>query len=166
MTKLHLSDLKKIKETIIITETQSEKVVIIDKIKPNIDKLGRSYGTGKRKNAIARIWVKRGKGVITINGKNIAQYFVRPALESLIREPLIVANLNDQMDVTCTVKGGGHSGQAGSIRHGVAKALVEFDPELRSLFKSKHLLTRDSRVVERKKPGQPKARKKTQFSKR
>jgi small subunit ribosomal protein S9 len=162
MTKLNLADLKKIKNNV---DTLDAKEVPGVK-KPNIDKLGRAYSTGKRKNAISRVWVKRGKGVITVNGKNVSEYFARAALESLIRQPLETAKLNDGMDVICTVKGGGHSGQAGSIKHGVAKALVEFNPELRPLFKEDKFLTRDSRVVERKKPGQPKARKKTQFSKR
>ena len=163
MIKLDLSELKKSKEN--LSDIKSEERPVVQK-KPNIDKLGRSYGTGKRKNAVSRVWIKRGKGLITVNTKNVSEYFVRSALESLIREPLNIANLGDQIDVICTVKGGGHSGQAASIRHGVSKALVEFDPELRMLFKSHKFLTRDSRVVERKKPGQRKARKKTQFSKR
>ena len=162
MTTLNLSDLKKIKEDL---DNKAEAKVEAPK-SPKTDKLGRSYGTGSRKNSVSRVWVKRGKGVITINGKNISEYFVRPSLQSLIIQPIAEAKILDQVDVTCTVEGGGHSGQAGSIRHGIAKALVEFDPALRVTFKSHQFLTRDSRVVERKKYGQRKARKKTQFSKR
>lgn len=162
MIKLNLSDLKKVQDSL---ENSNAVVDNIQK-KANIDKLGRAYATGKRKNSVARVWIKRGKGLVTVNGKDLDKYFPRELLKKLSVEALRVTNMLDQIDVFCTVQGGGNSGQAGSIRHGLAKALIEFDPELRPILKASKLLTRDSRVVERKKPGQRKARKKTQFSKR
>ena len=131
-----------------------------------LDSLGRAYATGKRKDAIARVWVKPGPGKITVNGKDIEQYFARPVLRMILRQPLETAERTDQYDVVCTVSGGGLSGQAGAVRHGLSKALTHYEPELRSVLKKGGFLTRDSRVVERKKYGRAKARKSFQFSKR
>lgn len=134
--------------------------------KPNRDKQGRSYATGKRKDAVARVWIKPGKGNITINEKSIDQYFARPVLKMIINQPFEVANRVNEFDVVCTVKGGGLSGQAGAIKHGISKALNEYEPELRAVLKKAGFLTRDDRVVERKKFGKAKARRSYQFSKR
>ncbi|NWH08508.1 MAG: 30S ribosomal protein S9 [Alphaproteobacteria bacterium] len=134
--------------------------------KPKLDKLGRAYATGKRKNAVARVWVKRGKGAITINGREEGVYFARPVLRLLIHQPLLITNREGQYDVMITVNGGGLSGQAGAVRHGLSKALTLHEPELRSILKKVGFLTRDSRVVERKKYGRAKARRSFQFSKR
>ncbi|MBO5443718.1 MAG: 30S ribosomal protein S9 [Alphaproteobacteria bacterium] len=134
--------------------------------KANRDKQGRSYATGKRKDAVARVWIKPGKGNITINEKSIDQYFARPVLKMIINQPFEVANRENEFDVICTVKGGGLSGQAGAIKHGIAKALNEYEPELRTVLKKAGFLTRDARVVERKKFGKAKARRSYQFSKR
>jgi len=133
---------------------------------PKRDSFGRSYATGRRKDAVARVWVKPGKGEISINGKKAAQYFARPVLRMLITQPFLVADRYNQFDVFCTVTGGGLSGQAGAVRHGISRALVNYDPELRSILKVAGFLTRDSRVVERKKYGRAKARRRFQFSKR
>ncbi len=134
--------------------------------KANRDKQGRSYATGKRKDAVARVWIKPGKGNVTINDKSIDQYFARPVLKMIINQPFEVANRENEFDVVCTVKGGGLSGQAGAIKHGIAKALNEYEPELRTVLKKAGFLTRDARVVERKKFGKAKARRSYQFSKR
>ena len=131
-----------------------------------LDKQGRAYATGKRKNAVARVWIKPGHGKMTVNGKDFSQYFARPVLQMLLRQPLGVANRADQYDVMATVAGGGLSGQAGAVRHGISKALTYFEPELRGPLKKGGFLTRDSRVVERKKYGRMKARRSFQFSKR
>jgi small subunit ribosomal protein S9 len=131
-----------------------------------IDKQGRSYGTGRRKTATARVWVKRGTGKITVNGKDIADYFARPVLRLMIRQPLEAAKRESELDVVCTVKGSGLTGQAGAVRHGIARAIVEFEPELRTAMRPQKLLTRDPRAVERKKYGKAKARRSFQFSKR
>lgn len=131
-----------------------------------IDKLGRSYGTGRRKTATARVWVKRGTGKITVNGKTIEEYFARPVLRLMIRQPLEAAKRETEIDVVCTVAGSGLTGQAGAVRHGIARALVEFEPELRVAMRPQKLLTRDPRAVERKKYGKAKARRSFQFSKR
>jgi small subunit ribosomal protein S9 len=133
---------------------------------PQRDAQGRSYATGKRKNAVARVWVKPGKGKITINGRDQQIYFARPVLRMMIQQPFQVANRTGQFDVECTVTGGGLSGQAGAVRHGISKALTLFEPELRPSLKSGGFLTRDPRVVERKKYGRAKARRSFQFSKR
>ena len=130
------------------------------------DKKGRSYATGKRKDAVARVWVMPGKGNITINDKSMDEYFARPVLKMVINQPFVVANRENEFDVVCTVKGGGLSGQAGAIKHGIAKALNEYEPELRTVLKQAGFLTRDDRVVERKKYGKAKARLSYQFSKR
>ncbi len=131
-----------------------------------IDDLGRAYATGKRKTAVARVWIKPGNGKITVNGKDQADYFGRPVLQMIIKQPLIAAERDNQFDVVCTVKGSGPSGQAGAVRHGISKALTCFEPELRGVLKKGGFLTRDSRAVERKKYGRAKARKSFQFSKR
>ncbi len=133
---------------------------------PKIDKLGRAYATGRRKTATARVWIKRGTGKITINGKDQSVYFARPVLRMMIRQPLEIAKRETEFDVECTVAGSGLSGQAGAVRHGIARALVAFEPETRASMKPNKFLTRDSRAVERKKYGKAKARRSFQFSKR
>ena len=135
-------------------------------IKPVLDAQGRSYATGKRKNAVARVWIKSGSGNLSINGKAIKDYFSRPVLNMLVHQPLELTNKKMNVDTVITVSGGGLSGQAGAIRHGISKALSLLDPNLRSILKSEGLLTRDSRIVERKKYGRRKARRRYQFSKR
>jgi small subunit ribosomal protein S9 len=131
-----------------------------------IDQHGRSYATGRRKNAIARVWLKRGGGRITINGKDQSVYFARPVLQMIINQPFGVADRNGQYDVIATVTGGGLSGQAGAVRHGISQALTRYEPDLRPGLKSHGFLTRDPRAVERKKYGKAKARRSFQFSKR
>lgn len=133
---------------------------------PKIDAQGRSYATGKRKNAIARVWIKPGSGKILVNGKTGPEYFARPVLQMIVGQPFKAANRISQYDVWCTVAGGGLSGQAGAVRHGISQALTFFEPDLRGVLKQGGFLTRDSRVVERKKYGQAKARRRFQFSKR
>jgi small subunit ribosomal protein S9 len=133
---------------------------------PKIDAQGRAYATGKRKNAVARVWIKPGKGAITINGRDQEIYFARPVLRMMIAQPLQVADRLGQFDVVCTVEGSGLSGQAGAVRHGISKALTYYEPALRGVLKPHGFLTRDSRVVERKKYGKAKARRSFQFSKR
>jgi small subunit ribosomal protein S9 len=135
-------------------------------VEPKIDAQGRSYATGKRKNAVARVWLKRGHGKITVNGRPQETYFARPVLRMLLRQPFETANRTDQYDVVATVKGGGLSGQAGAVRHGISKALTFYEPDLRRPLKAGGFLTRDPRVVERKKYGKAKARRSFQFSKR
>ena len=135
-------------------------------VKPVLDAQGRSYATGKRKNAVARVWIKSGSGNLSINGKAIKEYFSRPVLNMLVHQPLELTNKKMNVDTVITVSGGGLSGQAGAIRHGISKALSLLDPNLRSILKSEGLLTRDSRIVERKKYGRRKARRRYQFSKR
>ncbi|HEY1504207.1 MAG TPA: 30S ribosomal protein S9 [Stellaceae bacterium] len=133
---------------------------------PKLDAQGRAYATGKRKNAVARVWVKPGTGKITINGRDSPIYFARPVLRMLINQPFAIVNRLGQFDVNCTVIGGGLSGQAGAVRHGISKALLNYEPGLRPALKAQGFLTRDSRVVERKKYGKAKARRSFQFSKR
>ncbi|MHA1601149.1 MAG: 30S ribosomal protein S9 [Alphaproteobacteria bacterium] len=137
-----------------------------DMPEPKRDAQGRSYATGKRKNAIARVWIKPGSGSITVNGRGQEIYFQRPVLRMLIGQPFQVSDRDNQFDVVCTVTGGGLSGQAGAVRHGISKALTLYEPELRPVLKKGGFLTRDSRVVERKKYGKAKARRSFQFSKR
>ena len=134
--------------------------------KRQVDELGRAYATGKRKNAVARVWLKAGSGLIKINNKVSDDYFARPVLRMLINQPLVAADRVDQFDIICSVTGGGLSGQAGAIRHGISKCLVNFEPEVKKALKPGGFLTRDSRVVERKKYGRAKARRSFQFSKR
>ena len=147
-----------------------QKEAVVPEVKalpePKIDKLGRSYATGKRKDAIARVWIKPGTGKITVNGRDNLVYFARPVLRMLINQPFGVANRQDQYDVFCTVKGGGLSGQAGAVRHGISKALTYYEPALRPALKAEGFMTRDARIVERKKYGRKKARRSFQFSKR
>ena len=126
----------------------------------------RTYGTGRRKDAVARVWLTRGSGKIVVNGKDLAQYFARPVLRMILRQPLIAVNRDGQFDVVVTVAGGGLSGQAGAVRHGISKALLAYEPSLRPVLKQGGFLTRDPRTVERKKYGRPKARRSFQFSKR
>jgi small subunit ribosomal protein S9 len=133
---------------------------------PQRDALGRSYATGKRKDAVARVWIKPGSGKVTVNGKEINAYFARPVLQMILRQPFTVAGVEDQFDVMATVKGGGLSGQAGAVKHGISVALQRYEPTLRGALKAAGFLTRDSRVVERKKFGRRKARRSFQFSKR
>jgi small subunit ribosomal protein S9 len=133
---------------------------------PKIDAQGRSYATGKRKNAVARVWIKPGAGRVTVNGRELEVYFARPVLRMIISQPFLVADRLGQFDVVCTVVGGGLSGQAGAVRHGISKALTFYEPGLRPALKAGGFLTRDSRVVERKKYGRAKARRSFQFSKR
>jgi small subunit ribosomal protein S9 len=133
---------------------------------PKIDAQGRSYATGKRKNAVARVWIKPGKGTITINGRDQAIYFARPVLRMMIAQPMELSDRQGQFDVVATVEGSGLSGQAGAIRHAISKALTYYEPGLRAVLKPHGLLTRDPRVVERKKYGKAKARRSFQFSKR
>jgi len=131
-----------------------------------VDKLGRAYATGRRKDAVARVWIKPGKGSITVNGRDQEVYFARPTLRLVINQPFSVAGREGQYDVVATVKGGGLSGQAGAVKHGISQALAKFEPALRAAVKAAGFLTRDSRVVERKKYGRAKARRSFQFSKR
>jgi len=143
----------------VVTEQQAPK-------EPVRDELGRSYATGKRKDAVARVWVKPGKGKVTVNGKEMAAYFARPVLQMVIGQPFDVAGVAGEFDVMATVKGGGLSGQAGAVKHGISKALSLYNPEVRPALKAAGFLTRDARVVERKKYGKRKARRSFQFSKR
>ena len=152
-----LDDLSKLKVD------DNEETVVNE---PKIDALGRSYATGRRKESTARVWVKRGTGKISINGKEMVNYFARPVLQMQLNFVFDVTERKDQFDVIATVKGGGLSGQAGAVRHGLSRALCLFEPELRKPLKTAGMLTRDSRVVERKKYGRAKARKSFQFSKR
>ena len=133
---------------------------------PVRDELGRSYATGKRKDAVARVWIKPGTGKVTVNGKDMSAYFARPVLQMILRQPFTVAGVVDQFDVMATVTGGGLSGQAGAVKHGIAQALTKYEPALRTTVKREGFLTRDSRTVERKKYGRAKARRSFQFSKR
>ena len=133
---------------------------------PKSDPQGRAYGTGRRKNAVARVWIKPGNGKLTVNGRVGSDYFARPVLQMVINQPFEGANRKAQYDVWCTVKGGGLSGQAGAVRHGISRALINFEPDLRPVLKKGGFLTRDARVVERKKYGKRKARRSFQFSKR
>ena len=135
-------------------------------VQPQIDEHGRSYATGKRKDAVARVWIKPGLGKITVNGREVERYFARPVLRMMISQPFDVADRAGKYDVMATVTGGGLSGQAGAVRHGISKALTLYEPALRPVLKREGFLTRDSRVVERKKFGRRKARRSFQFSKR
>jgi small subunit ribosomal protein S9 len=135
-------------------------------VQPKRDEFGRSYATGKRKNAVARVWIKPGNGKIEVNGRDSPVYFARPVLRMLLNQPFVVTDRLGQFDVSCTVTGGGLSGQAGAVRHGISRALTFYEPGLRPILKHGGFLTRDSRVVERKKYGKAKARRSFQFSKR
>lgn len=160
MATKKIESLKDIKSA---TSVETESKSVRKSVK---DKQGRAYATGKRKDAVARVWIMPGKGNITINSKSIDEYFARPVLKMVINQPFSITNRENEFDVICTVKGGGLSGQAGAIKHGISKALNEYEPELRSVLKQAGFLTRDDRVVERKKYGKAKARRSYQFSKR
>ena len=144
----------------------AEVAVELAPAEPQRDELGRSYATGKRKDAVARVWIKPGSGKVTVNGKDMDAYFARPVLQMILRQPFTVAGVEGEFDVMATVKGGGLSGQAGAVKHGISKALQLYEPSLRPALKAAGFLTRDSRVVERKKYGRRKARRSFQFSKR
>ncbi|MEO3429850.1 30S ribosomal protein S9 [Pelagibius sp. CAU 1746] len=156
-----LSDLGELAEATGVTPEAAAETV-----EPQRDAQGRSYATGKRKDAVARVWIKPGSGQISVNGKDQTVYFARPVLRMILAQPFLVADRTGQFDVVCTVKGGGLSGQAGAVRHGISKALTLYEPGLRPVLKRGGFLTRDSRVVERKKYGRAKARRSFQFSKR
>lgn len=141
-------------------------VLVETTVEPKIDNLGRSYGTGRRKSSVARVWIKPGSGRMTVNGKAVTEYFARPTLQMHALSPFAIANRLNQYDLFCTVTGGGLSGQAGAVRHGLTRALMAFEPGLRPALKQAGFVTRDSRVVERKKYGRAKARRSFQFSKR
>ena len=147
-------------------ETPSAPVQTMPLREQILDKQGRAYATGRRKNAIARVWLKPGNGTITINGRDQTVYFARPTLRLVLNQTFGVAGREGQYDIVATVKGGGLSGQAGAVKHGIAQALTRYEPSLRAAVKAAGFLTRDSRVVERKKYGKAKARKSFQFSKR
>ena len=160
-----LADLKSITGT---ADSAPEAIVAeeVGPVEPQIDPQGRSYATGRRKNAVARVWLKPGAGRVLVNGRTIEVYFARPVLRMIINQPIEVAGRERQYDVICTVTGGGLSGQAGAVRHGISHALIRYEPSLRPVLKKNGFLTRDSRVVERKKYGKAKARRSFQFSKR
>ena len=168
--KAKLADLKKemtAVEAPVVAETPAEKPVEAAPVRqPKKDKFGRSQAVGKKKNAIARVFIKLGKGKITVNGREMDKYFPRPVLQMVIKQPFAITNRENQFDVDCTICGGGLSGQAYALRHGISRCLDLFEPELHTTLKKAGFLTRDSRIVERKKPGLSKARKRFQFSKR
>jgi small subunit ribosomal protein S9 len=149
-----------------VAEGTPEPVEILAPREPVRDDLGRSYATGKRKDAVARVWLKPGSGRVSVNGKDQDAYFARPVLRLILRQPMQIAGVEGQFDVVATVKGGGLTGQAGAVKHGISKALQLYEPSLRGALKAAGFLTRDSRVVERKKYGKRKARRSFQFSKR
>ena len=158
-----LEDLGKVKTGVEPGQAEADLPIISE---PKIDEMGRSYATGKRKNAVARIWIKPGSGSIMVNGRVSDTYFARPVLRMIINQPFEISDRKGHYDVFCTVTGGGLSGQAGAVRHGIAKALTLFEPQLRAPLKKAGFLTRDARAVERKKYGKRKARRSFQFSKR
>ena len=162
--KIGLEDLKDAVEGTAPETPVSDEAAVLPE--PKIDQNGRAYATGKRKNAIARVWIKPGSGNITVNGREVERFFARPVLRMIINQPFEVAGRAGQYDVMCTVSGGGLSGQAGAVRHGISRALTYYEPALRSVLKKGGFLTRDARVVERKKYGRRKARRSFQFSKR
>ena len=157
-----LSDLSELGEATGVVQAAEPE----DSNEPKIDAQGRAYATGKRKNAVARVWIKPGSGRVSVNGRDLEQYFARPVLRMIIDQPFQVAGRGNQYDVLSTVTGGGLSGQAGAVRHGISQALIRYEPKLRPALKQGGFLTRDSRVVERKKYGKRKARRSFQFSKR
>lgn len=164
-----LGDLKDLVEggaVAVTTDPAAPTAAAAAPVEPKIDAQGRAYATGKRKNAIARVWIKPGTGKVIVNGREMEVYFARPVLRMLINQPFSVTEREGQFDVMCTATGGGLSGQAGAVRHGISKALLAYEPTLRPVLKKGGFLTRDSRVVERKKYGRAKARRSFQFSKR
>ena len=162
-TQERTGSLADLKDAVVNTVLVQQEVIVRE---PKRDQFGRAYATGRRKDAVARVWVKPGKGEIIVNGRPVTRYFARPVLQMLLNQPFQVTNREGEFDVFCTVTGGGLSGQAGAVRHGISKALTYFEPELRAVLKKGGFLTRDSRVVERKKYGKAKARRSFQFSKR
>ncbi|MDH5453096.1 MAG: 30S ribosomal protein S9 [Paracoccaceae bacterium] len=156
-----LDDLKSV-----VAGTPAAEAAVVEPRTAQRDALGRAYATGKRKDAVARVWIKPGSGKVVVNGKEMATYFARPVLQMILRQPFTVAGVDGEFDVMATVAGGGLSGQAGAVKHGISKALQLYEPSLRPALKAAGFLTRDSRVVERKKYGKAKARKSFQFSKR
>jgi small subunit ribosomal protein S9 len=163
--KVSLNELKGALNTPVVNAVVTSGEVKREYVR-KVDGLGRSYATGKRKDAVARVWIKAGSGKVVINGQTQEVYFKRAVLRMMLNQPFQVTNRENSFDVICTIKGGGLSGQAGALKHGISKALVGFEPELRAVLKKEGFLTRDSRVVERKKYGKPKARRSFQFSKR
>lgn len=161
-----MADLQDLKELTGEAANAAVAAEATEERKPVVDDQGRSYATGKRKDAVARVWVKPGSGKVTVNGRDQETYFARPTLRLIVNQPFQVAGRENQYDVVATVKGGGLSGQAGAVKHGISKALQLAEPELRAALKAAGFLTRDSRVVERKKYGKAKARRSFQFSKR
>ena len=157
-----MADLTSLAELGTVAKAEPAAPVHVQKL----DKQGRAYATGKRKDAIARVWVKPGSGKITVNEKEFVAYFARPVLQMILKQPIVAANRDGQFDIVATVTGGGLSGQAGAVRHGISKALTYYEPGLRGVLKKGGFLTRDSRTVERKKYGKAKARRSFQFSKR
>ena len=155
-----------LQQRVVPTAPPTPTAPLPEELAPQRDALGRSYATGKRKNAVARVWIRPGTGRIDVNGRDSPVYFARPVFRMLINQPLVATDRLGQFDVWCTVKGGGLSGQAGAVRHGISRALTRYEPGLRPLLKSQGFLTRDARVVERKKYGKHKARKRPQYSKR
>jgi small subunit ribosomal protein S9 len=164
-----LNSLEDLKGAVDASASATGEDILLDTSAPREpvrDELGRSYATGKRKDAVARVWIKPGSGKVTVNGKDINKYFARPVLQMILKQPFEITDREGQFDVMATVKGGGLSGQAGAVKHGVSKALQLYEPGLRASLKAAGFLTRDSRTVERKKYGRAKARKSFQFSKR
>lgn len=162
-----MADLQDLKEITGEAAAAAEAIAAAtDEKKPVVDAQGRTYATGKRKDAVARVWIKPGSGKIVVNGRDQETYFARPTLRLVVNQPFQVSGRENQYDVTATVKGGGLSGQAGAVKHGISKAIQLAEPELRAALKAAGFLTRDSRVVERKKYGRAKARRSFQFSKR
>ncbi len=159
-------DFSDLKSTLIKAKQPETQQPTPQENRPKLDRQGRAYATGKRKNAVARVWIKPGPGRVVVNGKEETIYFARPVLRMILRQPLVAAGRDGQYDVICKVTGGGLSGQAGAVRHGISKALIAYEPNLRPTLKTGGFLTRDPRVVERKKYGRPKARRSFQFSKR
>jgi len=160
------SDTKTLEDLAEIAEVEEPSEPEAPVYEQKLDGQGRAYATGKRKDAVARVWLLPGSGKITVNDKDQTVYFARPVLRMILQQPLVAADRKDQYDVRCTVRGGGLSGQAGAVRHGLSKALTHYEPELRPVLKKGGFLTRDARVVERKKYGRAKARRSFQFSKR
>ncbi len=160
-----LKDLGAVTDVAETTENAAAETVA-EKKEPQIDKLGRAYATGRRKGAVARVWLKKGKGQVIVNGKAQDQYFCRQTHLLVLNQPFLIVDRVNNFDVMCTVKGGGLSGQAGAVRHGISRALENFEPELRPALKKSGMLTRDARVVERKKIGKHKARRSKQWAKR
>jgi small subunit ribosomal protein S9 len=162
-----MNSFEDLKQQIAVPQNTAVASVMVPLVRePKLDAKGRAYGTGRRKDAVARVWVMRGSGKVIVNDKAVNTYFARPVLEMVLKQPLELVDRLSQFDVWCTVEGGGLSGQAGAVRHGISRALINFDPALRPILKTAGFLTRDDRAVERKKYGKMKARRSYQFSKR